>query len=81
MTMMYHLLIDAEDFSMQKAADDLIESMMVLYNKEKAIVWGTLQLYRHDRMDYLKGLHQRAIEQGFFHWNEIGSRCLYGNRT
>lgn len=68
------LLIDAEDFSMQKAADDLIESMMVLYNKEKAIVWGTLQLYRHDRMDYLKGLHQRAIEQGFF----IGMKLVRG---
>jgi proline dehydrogenase len=68
------LLIDAEDFSMQKAADDLIESMMVKYNKEKAIVWGTLQLYRHDRMDYLKGLHQRAIEQGFF----IGMKLVRG---
>ena len=68
------LLIDAEDFSMQKAADDLIERMMVLYNKEKAIVWGTLQLYRHDRMDYLKGLHQRANEQGFF----IGMKLVRG---
>ncbi len=68
------LLIDAEDFSMQKAADDLIESMMVLYNKEKAIVWGTLQLYRYDRMDYLKGLHQRAIEKGFY----IGMKLVRG---
>lgn len=68
------LLIDAEDFSMQKAADDLIESMMVKYNTKKAIVFGTLQLYRIDRMDYLKGLHQRAKEKGFF----IGMKLVRG---
>ena len=68
------LLIDAEDYSMQKAADDLIESMMVKYNKEKVIVYGTLQLYRHDRMDYLKALHQRAKEQGF----HIGMKLVRG---
>lgn len=68
------LLIDAEDFSMQKAADDLIESMMTKYNTQKAIVFGTLQLYRIDRMEYLKGLHQRAKEKGFF----IGMKLVRG---
>lgn len=68
------LLIDAEDYSMQKAADDLIEAMMEKYNKEKAIVFGTLQLYRHDRLDYLKALHQRAIDKGF----HIGMKLVRG---
>lgn len=59
------LLIDAEESWMQGAADDLIELMMQTYNKEKAIVFSTLQMYRWDRLDYLKGLYKRARENGF----------------
>ncbi len=68
------LLIDAEETWMQDAADDLIESMMEKYNKEKVIVFGTLQLYRWDRFDYLKGLHKRAKEKGF----KIGMKLVRG---
>ena len=50
---------------MQKAADELMEGLMEKYNKEKVIIFSTLQLYRHDRLDYLKGLHKRAKEKGF----------------
>ena len=53
------LLIDAEESWMQDAADDLIEEMMEKYNKKKAIVFNTLQMYRHDRMDYLKSLYKK----------------------
>lgn len=49
------LLIDAEESWMQDAADNLVEEMMRKYNKEKAIVFNTLQMYRWDRLDYLKG--------------------------
>ena len=68
------LLIDAEETWMQDAADDLIEEMMVKYNKEKVIVFGTLQLYRWDRLDYLKKLHKRANEQGF----KVGMKLVRG---
>ena len=68
------LLIDAEESWMQTAADDLIEKMMVKYNKKRAIVFGTLQMYRWDRLDYLKSLHQRAQEQGFF----VGMKLVRG---
>ena len=68
------LLIDAEETWMQTAADDLIEEMMVKYNKEKVIVFGTLQLYRWDRFDYLKKLHKRAKEQGF----KVGMKLVRG---
>lgn len=68
------LMIDAEDFSMQKAADDLVEVMMEKYNKEKAIVFGTLQLYRKDRLDYIKSLHQRATEKRF----HVGMKLVRG---
>jgi proline dehydrogenase len=68
------LLIDAEESWMQKAADDLIEAMMLKYNKEKVIVFGTLQLYRWDRLDYLKDLFARAEAQGFY----IGMKLVRG---
>jgi len=68
------LLIDAEETWMQSAADDLIEEMMVKYNKEKVIIFGTLQLYRWDRLDYLKELHKRSKEQGF----KIGMKLVRG---
>ncbi len=68
------LLIDAEDFSMQKAADDAVEALMEKFNKEKVIVFGTLQLYRKDRLDYVKVLHQRAIEKGF----HVGMKLVRG---
>ena len=68
------LLIDGEESWMQKAADDLIETLMEKYNKDKAIVFNTLQMYRHDRMDYLKGLHQRAQKKDF----HIGMKVVRG---
>jgi proline dehydrogenase len=68
------LLIDGEESWMQDAADDLVTEMMRKYNKEKAIVFNTLQLYRWDRLDYLKQLHGQAKKEGFF----IGMKLVRG---
>jgi proline dehydrogenase len=59
---------------MQDAADELVTAMMRKYNKEKAIVFNTLQMYRWDRLDYLKKLHEQAKEEGFF----IGMKLVRG---
>lgn len=68
------LLIDAEESWMQDAADNLVADMMRKYNKEKAIVFNTLQMYRWDRMDYLKKLHEEAKAEGF----HIGMKIVRG---
>jgi len=68
------VLIDGEESWMQGAADDLVEEMMRRYNTNVAIVYNTLQLYRWDRLDYLKQLHQRAIVNGF----KIGMKIVRG---
>ena len=68
------LLIDAEESWMQDAADDIVADMMRKYNKEKAIVFNTLQMYRWNRLDYLKKLHEQAKEQGF----HIGIKIVRG---
>lgn len=68
------LLIDGEESWMQNAADTVVEEMMRKYNHNKAIVFNTLQLYRWDRMDYLKGLHERAKKEGFI----VGMKLVRG---
>ncbi len=68
------LLIDAEESWMQDAADDIVADMMRRYNKEKAIVFNTLQMYRHDRMEYLQQLHHQAKTEGFY----IGMKVVRG---
>ena len=68
------LLIDAEESWMQDAADDLVTEMMRKYNKEKVIVFNTLQMYRWDRLDYLKNLHEKAKTEGFC----IGMKLVQG---
>ena len=68
------LLIDGEESWMQDAADELVTDMMRKYNKKKAIVFNTLQLYRWDRLDYLKKIHEQAKAEGFF----IGMKIVRG---
>ena len=60
------VLVDAEDSWIQDAIDTITEQMMFTYNKNKAIVINTIQLYRHDRLEYLKGLHARCQENGVY---------------
>jgi proline dehydrogenase len=59
------VLVDAEESWMQDSADRVCEEFMVKYNTEKAIVYNTLQMYRHDRLAYLKAIHARAKAQGW----------------
>ena len=54
MKMNIKILIDAEEFEVQKAIDDLSIEMMTNYNINDVIVYNTIQLYRWDRLDYLK---------------------------
>ncbi|HLW14147.1 MAG TPA: proline dehydrogenase family protein [Flavobacteriaceae bacterium] len=68
------LLIDSEHSWMQGAADELCEEMMEKYNKERPIVFNTLQCYRWDRLDYLKAQHKRAKEKGF----KLGHKIVRG---
>jgi proline dehydrogenase len=68
------LLIDGEESWMQDAADDLVAELMQKYNTQKPIIFNTLQMYRWDRLDYLKKLHQQAIEHNF----HIGMKIVRG---
>lgn len=60
------IFVDAEDSWIQEAIDKLATEMMEKYNREKPIVFNTIQLYRHDRLEFLKKSHQEAQEKGYF---------------
>lgn len=59
------VFIDAEESWIQDTIDQWAEDMMAAYNKEKAIVYTTTQMYRHDRLDYLKKVTEKAKVEGF----------------
>ncbi len=59
------VMIDAEDSWGQTTVDDLVEDLMREFNQEYCIVSNTLQMYRHDRLDYLKAIYERA-QQGSY---------------
>ncbi len=68
------IFIDAEESWIQNAIDKLAIEMMQLFNKEKAIVYNTYQLYRHDRLSFLQKQVTQAHEQKFF----IGAKLVRG---
>ncbi|AVR46278.1 proline dehydrogenase [Christiangramia fulva] len=68
------LYADAEETWMQTAADELMEKMMRKYNKERALIFNTLQCYRWDRAEYLKQLHEKAKKEGF----KVGVKIVRG---
>lgn len=68
------VMVDAEETWMQDSADQLCEEMMEKYNKEKAIVWNTIQMYRTGRLEYMNAHLERAREKGYF----IGYKIVRG---
>lgn len=68
------IMIDAEDVAYQNHIDKVVFEMMLLYNKQKAIVYNTLQMYRKDRLDFLKNLLKKATEDNI----KIGVKFVRG---
>ena len=60
------VMIDAEESWIQDAIDLMTEEMMKKYNREKAVVYNTLQLYRHDRLAFLKTTVEKAKAENWF---------------
>lgn len=68
------ILIDAEESWLQQAVDDLADEMMATYNKEKVHIFNTYQLYRHDRLAFIKHSLEKARSQGF----KLGVKIVRG---
>jgi proline dehydrogenase len=67
-------LIDAEESWIQNTIDDFANEMMAFYNKEKAIVYNTYQMYRVGMMTSLKEAYRMGVAGGYF----IGAKLVRG---
>ena len=68
------IFIDAEESWIQNGIDDLVFSLMKQFNKEKVLIFNTVQMYRNDRLAYLKNISQIAQSEGF----KIGLKIVRG---
>ena len=59
------VLVDAEESWIQQAIDDLATEMIQRFNTQRAIVYNTVQLYRHDRLAYLRKEAEAAKAKGY----------------
>jgi len=60
------LFIDAEESWIQEAIDEIVLKMMQKFNKEKAVIFNTLQMYRNDRLAYLKEIYADAKNNNYY---------------
>lgn len=68
------VLIDAEESWIQQAIDDLSLEMMRRYNTDGVVVYNTYQLYRHDRLAFLKSNFKTAETENFY----LGAKLVRG---
>jgi len=68
------VLIDAEESWIQEPVDTLAFLMMDIFNKEQTVIYNTIQLYRHDRLQFLKDSYQHANERDFI----LGAKLVRG---
>jgi proline dehydrogenase len=61
------LFVDAEESWIQKPLDDLTSSLMKKYNRERPIVYNTIQLYLKDRLEFFKTAHANAEKEGYIY--------------
>ena len=59
------VLIDAEETWIQDPVDALTLSMMDSFNKGRSVIYNTLQLYRIDRLKFLKDCYEASVERDF----------------
>ena len=68
------ILIDAEESWIQNAIDDLVEALMIRFNKKTVLVYNTIQFYRWDKLKYMKKLHETGKSRNF----KIGVKIVRG---
>ncbi|MEI8279322.1 MAG: proline dehydrogenase family protein [Bacteroidota bacterium] len=68
------VLIDAEDSWIQQPVDDITDAMMEQFNKKEVIVYNTFQMYRHDRLEFLKKSYETAQAKNYL----FGAKLVRG---
>jgi proline dehydrogenase len=68
------VLVDAEETWIQGPVDVLTILMMERFNRGRAVVYNTIQLYRHDRLVFLQHSLEAAVERDFI----LGAKLVRG---
>lgn len=68
------VLVDAEETWIQDPVDALTMLMMDTFNKGRVVIYNTIQLYRHDRLQFLKYSHEASVERDFI----LGAKLVRG---
>lgn len=68
------IFIDAEESWHQEAIDYLAQRLMKQYNQGEVVVYNTYQMYRSDRLEYLRQSHETALKGGYF----LGAKLVRG---
>ncbi len=68
------VLVDAEETWIQDPVDAITMMMQDKFNKTKAVVYNTIQLYRHDRYAFLRHSYEAAEERNFI----LGAKLVRG---
>ena len=68
------LYVDSEDSFYQNPIDDLVYELMEKYNKERAVVFNTYQMYRVGMLDNLKAAGEKGKEKGY----HVGAKLVRG---
>jgi len=68
------ILIDAEESWIQNGIDKLVEELMYKFNRKRVLIYNTIQLYRWDRLKYIKDLHLKSKRENF----KIGLKLVRG---
>lgn len=59
------LFVDAEESWIQDAIDDVTFELMRRFNKQRAVVFSTPQMYRHDRLAFSFRSLEDAVKHGY----------------
>lgn len=68
------IFIDAEESWIQDSIDQLANTMMARFNKKRVVVYNTYQMYRKDRLDYLKASFDDAQKHKYL----LGAKVVRG---
>jgi proline dehydrogenase len=68
------IYIDAEHSWIQDVIDGLVTEMMMKYNREKAIIYNTIQMYRTNRFDFLEKSYGHSRKNNY----KLGMKIVRG---
>ena len=68
------VMIDAEESWIQNPIDEITMKLMSQFNKERPVIYNTYQMYRVDRLDFLKKTFETARSENFI----LGAKLVRG---